>query len=364
MTEVLDDYFKNDSLSAIDSKFEAQKIAFAPYAFQATMALRNLGVLDMLYRMKGSGATISEIAEDVDVSKYGIGVLLEFGLSMGLVKLKSGLEEPIYILAKIGYFILKDEMTRVNMDFINDICYAGAAKMESSIRNGKPEGLKSLGEWNTIYEGLSILPERQSKSWFAFDHYYSQNAFLEALPLVFHRPIKKIMDIGGNTANWALACADFSSDVEITIVDLPGQCGLARKNIDAAGLSGRIHTYPQNVLAEDALFPEGHDTVWMSQFLDCFGVNDIVNILRRAKNALGENGKVYIVEPFWDRQTHEIGAYCLINTSPYFTALANGTSKMYRASEFEKFADEAGLEVEEQVDGLGFGHTLMICKAK
>ena len=33
-------------------------------------------------------------------------------------------------------------------------------------------------------------------------------------------------------------------------------------------------------------------------------------------------------------------------------------------SEFETFADEAGLIVEEQVDGLGFGHTLMICRAK
>lgn len=35
---------------------------------------------------------------------------------------------------------------------------------------------------------------------------------------------------------------------------------------------------------------------------------------------------------------------------------------MYRASEFEQYAEEAGLKVVEQVDGLGFGHTLMICE--
>jgi hypothetical protein len=101
----------------------------------------------------------------------------------------------------------------------------------------------------------------------------------------------------------------------------------------------------------------------MSQFLDCFPPSDIVNLLKRAKTALKDDGKVYIVEPFWDRQSHEIGAYCLINTSPYFSTMANGTSKMYRASEFKKFAEEAGLKVVEEINGLGFGHTLMVCEA-
>ena len=91
---------------------------------------------------------------------------------------------------------------------------------------------------------------------------------------------------------------------------------------------------------------------------------DIIALLKRSKEALNTDGRVYIVEPFWDRQTHEIGSYCLINTSPYFSALANGTSKMYRAIEMEKFVNEAGLEVEEEINGLGFGHTLMICKVK
>ncbi|MEA2091921.1 MAG: SAM-dependent methyltransferase, partial [Campylobacterota bacterium] len=77
---------------------------------------------------------------------------------------------------------------------------------------------------------------------------------------------------------------------------------------------------------------------------------------------LSADGRVYIVEPFWDRQSHEIGSYCLINTSPYFSALANGTSKMYRASEMRKFVEDAGMEVEEEINGLGFGHTLMVCK--
>ncbi|MCJ7764328.1 MAG: SAM-dependent methyltransferase, partial [Thiovulaceae bacterium] len=72
----------------------------------------------------------------------------------------------------------------------------------------------------------------------------------------------------------------------------------------------------------------------------------------------------HIIEPYWDRQQHEIGAYILINTSPYFTALANGTSKMYSAKEMQAYLEAAGLEIDEEIDRLGFGHTMTICKKK
>jgi capsule polysaccharide modification protein KpsS len=96
--------------------------------------------------------------------------------------------------------------------------------------------------------------------------------------------------------------------------------------------------------------------------LDCFSKEDILSLLKRANESIDINGKVYINEPFWDRQSHNIGSYILINTSPYFAALANGKSKMYRASEMKKLVEDAGMKVVEEINNLGFGHTLMICE--
>ena len=45
MADNLDKFFTEDRIRAVDAKFEAQKIAFAPYIFQASIALRNLGLL-------------------------------------------------------------------------------------------------------------------------------------------------------------------------------------------------------------------------------------------------------------------------------------------------------------------------------
>ena len=199
-----ENYLK-DSLRVIDAKFEAQKIAFAPIAFQAALALRDNGILKAVSDSGENGCSIPEAARVSGISEYGAGVLLEMGLGMGLVKLLPGEGELRFTLGKVGFFILEDEMTRVNMDFTNDVCYQGAFALGESVLKGSPEGLKVFGDWATVYEGLSRLPERVKESWFAFDHFYSDIAFPEALPIVYGKKPARLFDIGGNTAKWAMA---------------------------------------------------------------------------------------------------------------------------------------------------------------
>ena len=68
------------------------------------------------------------------------------------------------------------------------------------------------------------------------------------------------------------------------------------------------------------------------------------------------------METFWDRQNYPAAAFALTMTSLYFTALANGNSKMYHSDDMERIVKKAGLEVEHIHDGLGHGHSIMICK--
>ena len=82
-------------------------------------------------------------------------------------------------------------------------------------------------------------------------------------------------------------------------------------------------------------------------------------ILRRAAASLDDGGRVFILDTFWDRQRFDIAAYCIINTSPYFTAMANGVSKMYRAQEYIAFAADAGLRLVDIRDGVGLSHSLL-----
>lgn len=351
------DFFKNDNIRAVDAKTRAQEIAFAPLSFQAVRALLELGILQMIEDAGDEGISAGALAEKAKISLYGVNVLCEMALGMEVIKLSADSvfeKDERYVLGKIGWMLLEDDLTKANFWFTNDICYQGGWDLLDSIKNEKPEGLKVFGDkWTTIYEALSTLPDRAKKSWFDFDHFYSDIAFPDALPIVFEKKPKLLVDIGGNTAKWAISCCKFDPDVHVTIMDLPGQTAVAEKNAAAAGFSERISTRAGNILGEAAVLPEGADAVWMSQFLDCFSLHQITKIAKKVYASVGEKTSVYVLEPLWDKQKFMASAYALQGTSLYFTCMANGNSKMYRYGELVRAIEDGGLKLKTAHHNLG-----------
>jgi ubiquinone/menaquinone biosynthesis C-methylase UbiE len=350
-------FFESDSSTALEAKEKAQWIAFAPVVFQATRVLRDSGILKAVEEHR-EGVTLEEIQHKVSLPAYGVRVLVEAALGIGLMIVAEGK----YRLTKTAWFIMHDKLTEVNLDFVQDVCYKGLFNLEESIQHQKPEGLNVFGNWPTIYEGLSKLPPQVQKSWFAFDHYYSDVSFPESLPHVFRNKHAKLLDIGGNTGKWALQCFAYDPQVTVTIMDLPGQVNMAKAEIERQGFSDRIRFHECNILDESQSFPKGFDAIWMSQFLDCFSDDEITSILKRCRAALAPGGSVYILEPFWDRQRFRAAAFSLQQTSLYFTAMANGNSQMYHSENFIRFINAAGLNVIAQQDNIGVSHTLLTCK--
>ncbi|CAN5436903.1 methyltransferase [soil metagenome] len=351
-------FFEKEKLTALQAKERAQWITFAPFVFQATRVLRDTGILNAVEAHK-NGISLEEIAAAVKLPVYGVRVLVEAGLGIGLLIRNEG----FYKITKTSFFILHDELTNVNMDFTQDVCYQGMFSLEESIKKEKPVGLKVFGEWATIYEALSTnLPEKAKKSWFAFDHFYSDYAFPEALPIIYQHHPKTLLDIGGNTGKWSLKSSDYDPNVRVTIMDLPDYAETINNQILEKGFDKRISFYPINILDEAQKFPTGFDAIWMSQFLDCFSETQIVSILTRCKKALNPNGRIFILETFWDRQRFEASAFSLQQTSLYFTAIANGNSQMYDSEVFIRCIKNAGIEVVEQKDFIGVSHTLLTCR--
>jgi hypothetical protein len=344
-------FYNDDSIRAVDAKFEAQKIAFAPLAFQAVKALLDLGILAEVNKAGERGLTRGEIAGACAVSEYGAGVLAEMALGLGVFKYAREDGER-FVLGKTGWFLLEDRMTQVNFNFVNDICYQGAFSLADSVKNNKPRGLAVFGNsWATIYEALSSLDAKTKQSWFDFDHFYSDIAFPEALPLVFSRKPKLLLDIGGNTAKWAIACCRYDPDVAVIVADLPGQTAAAEQNANAAGFGGRVSVHSCDILKDD--LPGGADAVWMSQFLDCFSLEHVTAILKKIGAAVSTDCDVYVLEPLWDQQRFEASSYSLQATSLYFTCIANGESKMYRFDELAGAVEKARFTLAEARHDLG-----------
>ncbi|MCC7029307.1 MAG: methyltransferase [Chitinophagaceae bacterium] len=347
-------FFKDKDYHAFTALEKAHFLSFAPYAFQASVLLRDYGILTLL-QQQNEGTPLSKLNEEANISPYGVRILVEAGIGIGLLYE----ENELYFITKTGMMFNTDKMVVINTNFMRDICYEGAGKLKESIETGRPAGLAFLGNWNTLYEGLSKLNPLQTKSWFEFDHYYSDFVFPQVMPAIFEYNPSKILDIGANTGKFSRQCLLHSKEIEMYLLDLPGQLALADTALTAEGFEGRYHLVPHNLLDNSITIPGMYDIIWMSQCLDCFADDEIVGILIKCKSALKEGGKVIINETFWDQQPFHASMYSLQMTSLYFSTIANGNSQMYDSRVFLQLVAKAGFKVEHIKHNVATTHTLV-----
>jgi hypothetical protein len=352
--------FKSKQVSAYDAISAAQRIAFAPVIFQAVRALRDLGILSTLDSAGSSGTTVDSIAAELGLSKYGVQVLLESGLSSGVIDF---VDEEHFVISKVGHFLLHDRMTRINMDFNHFVCYQGMYHLDESIVNGRPAGLRVMDEnHSTLYEALPHLSEDIKSSWHAFDHHYSDAVYPIALEIILSRHPETLVDIGANQGRFSTLAAEADDSLRVTMIDLPDQLSEAVSLVDRSGFGHRVDSLSMDIRLEDSEMPRDRDAYWLSQLLCCFSETEIVSILQRLATAMTADSRVYILETCWDRQQHEAAAFSLVNTSLYFTCIANGNSKMYTSGELLSCIERSGLQCDRVTHNLSNFHTLLECR--
>lgn len=333
---------------------DATRLAFAPLLFHAVCLARDKGMILAVERAGREGTTAAEIAAQLGLSTYAATVLLDGGVAAGVFN-----EQQLrYRLTRTGWLIEHEPMTRANMDFSRDVCDRAMPHLGEALATGTPAGLKELVDAPTVYAGLLRLPQKALESWLGFDHYYSDLVFDPALEILKRYQPKKLLDVGGNTGKFALKAADVAA---VTVLDHPAQIERAKENAAKAGKGSRVFGVAMDLLDHSRAYPGGFDAVWMSQFLCCFPLGDVEQLLARAKAALAPGGRVWINETFIDRQPNDVARDAVMATSLYFTAVANGTSCMYRQTDFEPIFRRVGLAVDSDHE-LPPYHTLLALK--
>ena len=350
-------YPENSGQKTLEAQHQVQGLIFGPLLFQAARVLRDRGILKALSRSHPTGLTTPELAEMTQTSNYGVTVLVEAGLAGGLLE-KEG---DHYRLTRAGYLLEVDEMARVNMNFVQDVCYRAAEHLPEAIEEGTPAGLKELGAWPTVYDGLSELGEAARRSWLEFDHFYSDDSFPRVLSEVLSSSPSRLLDVGGNTGKFAQAVLAKSPELHVTIADLPGQIRSCRENLERASLADRASFWEVSLLSSEAALPTGADVIWMSQFLCCFSEPEVVHVLSLARSVMTPDTRLLILDNLWDCQENAVAELVLQATSLYFTTVANGNSRMYDSKTLLSLIERAGLIVKKQTHEIGWGHSIIEC---
>ena len=172
--------------------------------------------------------------------------------------------------------------------------YAAWTDAEYSLRTGQSTFRKLYGQ--NLFQYLRDRPEQLRSSHRAFASYarHDYQTLAQAFDFGVH---DHILDAGGGTGELAFALLRAYPDMTATVMDLPE---VVREAELPGNLKGRCRFVAGDFFAP---WPVSSDTVVLARVLHDWPDDDAVRILARAREAMAENGTLYVVEMVLDGDT-------------------------------------------------------------
>lgn len=294
-----------------------------------TSAIKAAVELD-LFTAIGEGAhDAGTIAKRTGAAERGIEILADYLTVMGFLEKNGG-----------GYGLAPSSavfLDRRSPAFMGDIHRFMAAPEILKLTLDDPAGFVRNG--GSI--GLAnVAPE--DPIWVDFARYMAPLAAMVSHATAAHlaqRPPApgRILDIAAGHGLFGISLARQFPKAEVTAVDWSNVLTVARENAAAAGLGNRYKTLTGS--AFEVAFGGPYDLVLVPNFLHHFDEATCISLLRKARGALANGGRVAVVEfvPEEDRTSPPMPAmfaYVMLATTPTGTA--------FPASALRRMLAEAG----------------------
>ncbi|MBN2437045.1 MAG: methyltransferase [Deltaproteobacteria bacterium] len=105
---------------------------------------------------------------------------------------------------------------------------------------------------------------------------------------------RRMLDIGGNSGEFALRVCKAHPDIQATVFDLPVVCDVGLAHVEAEPEAGRICFVKGNALADP--LPKGFDLIAFKSMLHDWPEKEAKQLIAKAKGALAPGGTLLIFE--------------------------------------------------------------------
>ncbi len=312
-------------------------------AFQILWAGVKLGVFEAL--SKSGGMTNAEIGQATRLEPRPLRILLTGLTSLRLILKDGEVYRNSEVVEKVLVSTSPDNWVDV-LGWQNYIVYPGEMDFVESLTTNSNVGLRRFpGNEPNLYARLAHDPKLEKIFQDAMSS-LSNSANTYLADQVDLRGVRHLVDAGGGDGTNAIRLARANPHLKVTIFDAPTVCKIAEKNIEAAGLSGRVDTHPGDFFVKD--FPKDIDCILFAHMLTIWSPEKDTALLRRAYDALPEGGQVIIFNMMgWDDET---GPMTTALGSPYFLSIATGEGMLYTWKEFESFLAGAGFTQTKRIE--------------
>jgi 3-hydroxy-5-methyl-1-naphthoate 3-O-methyltransferase len=264
------------------------QLATGFWAFKTLAAAHEL---DLFSRLSGTaGTTAGELARTLAIERRPADMLLTGCAALGLLAKRDGryvnspIAEEFLVRGKPYYFGGWVQM-------LDQRLYPGWGRLAEAIRTNRPT------TWDpdlqaSLFDGED--PRLLAVFWEAM-HSLSAVTARTLGQAVDLSGARRLLDVGGGSAAYAIELCRLYPDLTATVYDLPKVADIAAGKIEEAGLPDRIATVAGDFFADSPL-PGGHDTILLSMVLHDWPEDRCRAILRKCWAALPSGGQVIIAE--------------------------------------------------------------------
>ena len=250
--------------------------------------------------------------------------------------------------------------------------YANGAFAARHLVHGRPGYMAGLMHsvhlwktWSTltgaVRAGRTVAPreggeagERWREAFIAAMHWRGMQQAPVEIALLDLGRVTRMLDVGGGSGVYAMACVRARPGLEAVVFDLPDILPITKRHVDEAGLSGRV-TLVSGDLTTDDLGRE-FDLVLISSIVHSFPLDENQRLIGKAARALRTGGQVVVREFLMNED----------RTGPLSSALfalnmlvGTEAGDTYTESEIRGWMEAAGLGDITRLDGQ-FGASFVI----
>jgi len=298
------------------------------------MVATDLGMFDHLENFQ----TAAEIARLVQADPRATGIILDGLAALGLIA-KAGegyrngdLTSPYLVRGKEEY---RGAIVR-HMDHT----WWGWSELVGTVQRGHADMDKSE-RW------LDRMPESQEdwvRKFIWGMHAIARDLAPQVAAKLDLTGVRRLLDLGGGPATYAIAFAQANPNLKATVFDLPGPIEIARENIARQALSPRLETLAGNFLTDE--IGSGYDFIWISQILHSHDQVQCRLIIAKALQALAPGGRVAIQDFFLNDDGYTPLEAALF--SAHMLAVTPG-GRSYKFREVAAWMEEAGFAAAEHL---------------
>ena len=149
--------------------------------------------------------------------------------------------------------------------------------------------------------------------------------------------VRSLLDVGGGSGAYSIAFARASPALRAEVLDLATVVPIAERNVAEAGLSDRVRTRIGDLARDD--LGQGYDLALLSAICHMLGPEEVRDLLRRVRAALGPGGRVVIQDHVMaeDRTAPRAGALFAVNM-----LVGTPRGSTYTEAEYRAWLDGAG----------------------